>query len=165
MKLDSLEKLYAHQLKDLWSAENQIAKKLGGYASKIHNDELRQALEEHLKETQGQIGRLESIFEKLEYGPHGHHCDGMDGLLTEAGEIWNTEGEPQVLDAAAIAALQRVEHYEMAAYGSARAFAQKLGFQDQAELLTQSLEEEGLADRKLTELAERSLNFEAMVAS
>lgn len=165
MKLDSLEKLYAHELKDLWSAENQIVKALEGLVGRIKNEVLEQAVQDHLKETRGQLERLQKIFDSYEFGAHGHHCKGMEGLLTEAGEILSEEGTQEVLEAGLIAALQRVEHYEIAAYGTARAYAEKLGHKEHADLLTQSLEEEGKADRHLTQLAERSLNFRALAVA
>ena len=164
MNLDSLTKLYVHELKDLWSAENQIVKAMTKTIPKVSDDDLKQAMTEHLDETRRQIDRIEKIFSGLEFEPGGHHCEGMEGLLGEASELLSTEGAPQVLEAGLISALQRVEHYEMAAYGSARAYAEKLGRRGDADLLTKSLEEEGQADRLLTQIAERHLNFEALVS-
>lgn len=163
MKIDSLEKLYVHELKDLWSAENQVVDVLPRVIEAVRDDELRKALVEHQDDTEGQIGRLNTIFDALDFGPRGHHCDGMEGLLKELKDALETDVE-EVRDAMIIAAMQRVEHYEMAGYGVARTFARKLGEQDAADLLQKSLEEEGQADRDLTRIAETRINFEALVA-
>lgn len=165
MKLDTPEKLYAHQLKDLWSAEHQILDALPKVISRVRDEQLKKALQEHLKETQGQVGRLKTIFEGLDFEPGGHKCVGMEGLIKEGSELMQEETEPRILDAALIAALQRVEHYEIAGYGTARTFAEKLGRKNDADLLAETLEEEGMADRTMTKLAERSINFEALVAA
>ena len=165
MKLDTPDKLYAHQLKDLYSAENQILDALPKVIRRVEDAELKQALQEHLEETRTQVKRLETIFEGLDFGPGGHKCEGMEGLIKEGKELLQEESEPRILDAALIGALQRVEHYEIAAYGTARTFAEKLGRKQDADLLTKTLEEEGKADRTLTQLAERSINFEALVAA
>ena len=164
MNLDSLTKLYVHELKDLWSAEHQISEALAETAPKVGADELRKAMEEHLKETRGQINRLERIFNGLEFEPGGQHCRGAEGLIQEASDMLSSEGSSQVIEAGLIAALQRVEHYEMAGYGSARAYAQKLGRGNDVRLLTETIEEEGRADRTLTQIAERHMNFEALVS-
>lgn len=163
MKIDSLKKLYVHELKDLWSAENQLVDVLPQVIDAAKDDELRKALVEHQDDTEGQIGRLNTIFDALDFGPRGHHCAGMEGLLKELKDALETDVE-EVRDAMIIAAMQRVEHYEMAGYGVARTFARKLGEQDAADLLQRSLEEEGQADRELTRIAETRINFEAMVA-
>lgn len=164
MKLDSLTKLYVHELKDLWSAEKQIVEAMDKTIPKVGDAGLKQAMRDHLEQTRGQQRRLETIFKGLDFEPGGHHCDGMEGLLGEASELLSSEGEDAVLEAGLISALQRVEHYEIAAYGSARAYAEKLGRRDDANLLTASLEEEGQADRLLTQIADRHLNFEALVS-
>ena len=164
MKLDSLEKLYVHQLKDLFSAENQISDALPKIIKATSNDELRTAVEDHLAETKTQIKRLEKIFSKLDFGPHGERCKGAAGLIEEAEGLLEADTEQEVLDAGLIAAAQRIEHYEMAGYGCAVAFAEKLGHQEAADLLRETLDEEASANRNLTRLAERSLNFKAMVA-
>ncbi len=164
MKLDSLEKLYVHQLKDLFSAENQISDALPKMISAAEDDDLRTALEEHLAETRTQIDRIEKIFEGMDYGPNGERCQGAAGLIEEAEGLLKADAEPAVRDAGMIASAQRIEHYEMAGYGCAVAYAEKLGHQKAADLLRLSLDEEAEADRKLTRLAERSLNFRAMVS-
>lgn len=162
MKLDSLRKLYVHELKDLWSAENQILKALPAAIDAADDDDLRSALRSHHEETRGQVGRLETVFEEMDFSPRGHHCAGMEGLLKELDGALDSEPEKDVRDAMIISALQRVEHYEMAGYGVARAFARKLGESAAADLLQETLEEEGRADRRLTELAEQRINFMAM---
>ena len=166
MKLDSLRKLFVHELKDLYSAENQLVDALPKMAKAASDEQLKEAFHEHLKETRGQIKRLEKIFSTLEFEPGGQRGDAMEGLIEEGEEILKEkdEMEPAVLDAALIAAAQRVEHYEMAGYGTARTYAEKLGEKEAADLLRETLEEEGAADRKLTKLAERSINFEAMAS-
>ncbi|REJ82177.1 MAG: ferritin-like domain-containing protein [Acidobacteria bacterium] len=164
MKFENLEKLFVHELKDLYSAENQLLKVLPKMIDRSNNDELRQAFQHHLAETKQQVGRLETIFAKMDFKPRGEHCKGMAGLIAESEDLLSSEIAPEVLDAALISAAQRFEHYEMAGYGTARAFAQKLGHQDAADLLQQTLEEEGVADRTLSRLAEKRLNFEAMTA-
>lgn len=164
MKLENLKKLYVHQLKDLYSAENQIIDAMPRMVEAAEDDDLKQAFKDHLKETKTQVKRLEKIFSKLDFGPRGEHCKGAEGLIEEAKDLLKSDIEQPVLDAGLIAAAQRIEHYEMAGYGCARAFAEKLGYQDAADLLQETLDEEAAADEKLTRLAERRLNFEAMVA-
>ena len=163
MNIDSLKTLWVHELKDLHSAERQIVEALPKIIEHTSNDELRKAFQEHLGQTKQQVKRLDKIFAKLEYKPGGQRCKGMEGLLEEGDSLIEEIDESDVLDAALISAAQRVEHYEIAAYGSARAFAEKLGEHEAAELLTESLEEEGQADRLLTQIASRRINFEAMV--
>lgn len=162
MNLDSLRKFYVHELKDLYSAETQLLEALPKMANAAHDKQLQAAFQEHLKETQGHVKRLEQIFAHLDFEPGGHKCDAMAGLIKEGEEILKEDIEPQVLDVALIAAAQRVEHYEMAGYGAARAYAEQLGDYKAADLLDETLNEEGRADRKLTRLAERTLNFAAM---
>ncbi len=164
MKLDSLEKLFVHQLKDLFSAENQISDALPKMIEATQDGDLRQAFTDHLAETKTQIKRIEQIFSGLDYGPHGERCQGAAGLIEEAEGLISAATEQAVLDAGLVAAAQRIEHYEMAGYGCAVAYAEKLGNQDAADLLRKSLDEEAEANRNLTRLAERSLNFQAMVA-
>ena len=163
MKIDSLQKLFVHELKDLYSAEKQITEALPKMAGKADHPDLRRAFEEHLAETRQQIGRLESIFESLEFSPGGQHCDGMEGLLKEGDDAMEIE-DANIRDAAMIAAAQRVEHYEIAGYGVAATYAEKLGHSEAADLLYLSLEEEGKADRLLSRIAERSINFAALVS-
>jgi ferritin-like metal-binding protein YciE len=163
MNQDGFYKLYIEELKDLYSAETQLTKALPKMAKAASSDELRQAMEKHLAETEGHVKRLEQIFEKLERSPRGKRCKGMAGLIEEGSELLKEKGEmeAEVLDAGLIAAAQRVEHYEIAAYGTARTFAQRLGHQEAAQLLQQTLDEEYATDRKLTALAEGGINQEA----
>ena len=164
MKMESLQELYINELKDLYSAEKQILKALPKMAKAASSDELRQAFEEHLEETEGQVERLEQIFAELEASPRGKKCVGMEGLIEEGKELMEEDAEPEVLDAGLIAAAQHVEHYEMAGYGCARTYAALLGYKDAAKLLQESLDEEGAADKKLTALAQ-SINVEAQKAA
>jgi ferritin-like metal-binding protein YciE len=165
MKLDNLRKLYINELRDLYSAENQLLKALPKMAKGASSDELRQAFESHLQETEGHVERLETIFEDLDESPKGKTCHGMKGLVEEGSEILEEEGEESVLDAGIIAAAQKVEHYEIASYGTVRTFAELLGEKDAAKLLQQTLDEEGAADEKLNELAEGIVNPEALSES
>ena len=152
MSVDTVEKLLVDELKDLYSAEKQITRALPKMAKNAANNELKTAFETHLKETEGQIKRLDRIFEILEKSSGGKTCKGMHGLLEEGSETMEeTEGE--VRDAAMISAAQKVEHYEMAGYGSVRTWAQQLGQKEIADLLQQTLDEEGETDHKLTQLA------------
>lgn len=162
MKLDSLEKLYIHELKDLHSAENQLLEALPKMEQAATNKDLKKAFADHLKETKSHVTRLETIFKKMDFKPGGHKCAAMQGLIKEGEGLIKSDVEPSVLDAALVAAAQRVEHYEMAGYGTARAYAEKLGKHDQADLLQKTLNEEGHANQSLTRLAERNLNFLAM---
>ncbi len=163
MKLESLHDLYVDELKDLYSAENQLLKALPKMAKAASTEELRTAFKEHLEETRGQVQRLERIFEELDARPKGKKCKAMEGLIEEGKEIMSEDIEPNVLDAALIAAAQRVEHYEIASYGCARTYARLLGYDEAAELLQETLDEEAAADKKLTELAESTINVEAAV--
>jgi len=152
MTVDTVEKLLVEELKDLYSAENQITKALPKMAKNAHDAELRTAFETHLKQTEGQIKRLDRVFELLGKSATGKTCKAMKGLLEEGEEVLKeTEGE--VRDAAMISAAQKVEHYEMAGYGSVRTWAQQLGQKEIADLLQQTLDEEGETDHKLTQLA------------
>jgi ferritin-like metal-binding protein YciE len=162
MKLKTLHDLYVEELKDLYSAEQQILKALPKMAKAAASSELADAFQEHLKVTQGHVERLDKIFEMLEISPKGKKCKAMDGLLEEGKELMNEDADPSVMDAALIAAAQRVEHYEMAGYGCVRTFARHLGYDEAAELLQETLAEESEADKKLTELAESAVNVEAM---
>ncbi|MEZ4416672.1 MAG: ferritin-like domain-containing protein [Gemmatimonadota bacterium] len=162
MNLTSLRKLYIHELKDLYSAEHQILDHLPQMVAAAQDKGLRQALEAHHKQTERQVARLEKIFSGLDAKPGGQKCKGMEGLLKEAKDAVTERASDDVRDAAIVAAAQRIEHYEMAGYGVARAFAEKLGDYRAADLLQETLNEEALADQKLTRLAERRLNFEAL---
>jgi ferritin-like metal-binding protein YciE len=165
MKLDNLRKLYIEELRDLYSAENQLLKALPKMAKGASSDELKQAFENHLQETEGHVERLETIFEDLDESPKGKTCHAMKGLVEEGSEILEEEGEESVLDAGIIAAAQKVEHYEIASYGTVRTFAELLGEKNAAKLLQQTLDEEGAADEKLNELAEGIVNPEALSES
>jgi ferritin-like metal-binding protein YciE len=161
MKLGSLQELYVEELKDLYSAENQLLQALPKMAKAASSSDLRTAFEDHLEQTRDQVERLEKIFKKLDASPKGKKCKAMEGLIEESNELLTEEAEPEVLDAALIAAAQRVEHYEMAGYGSVRTFARLLRDQEAADLLQETLDEEEAADKKLTELAETTINVEA----
>ena len=161
MSLDSLHDLYVDELKDLYNAENQLLKALPKMAKAASAPELKAAFEEHLEVTRSQVARLETIFEELEISPKGKKCKAMEGLIEEGKEIMEEKGSPAVVDAALIGAAQRVEHYEMAGYGCVRTFANLLGYAQAAALLQKTLDEEGEADKKLTELAETVINVEA----
>jgi ferritin-like metal-binding protein YciE len=161
MSLDSLHDLYVDELKDLYSAENQLLKALPKMAKKATAPELKAAFTEHLEVTRKQVERLEQIFIALEVSPKGKKCKAMEGLVEEGKEVLEEDGEPSVIDAALIACAQRVEHYEMAGYGCVRTFAKLLGYEDAQALLQETLDEEGEADQKLTELAETAINVEA----
>jgi len=163
MKLDSLRELYIEELKDLYSAENQITKALPKLAKTATNPRLRQGFEEHLEQTKGHVQRLEQIFEALGEKPTGKICEGMKGLLKEGDEMATEEGDSDVIDAGLISAAQRVEHYEIAAYGSVATYAELLGEDEAVELLTQTLEEEKETDKKLTQVAKK-INVEAQAA-
>jgi ferritin-like metal-binding protein YciE len=157
-EFNSLQELFEHQLKDLYDAEQRLIEALPLMADKAHDSTLKRAFEEHLQVTELQAERLEEIFSKLGKEPERIKCAAMVGLISEGNEILDATGDPDVLDAALISAAQRVEHYEIAAYGTARTFARRLGNSYVAELLQQSLDEEGDADKKLTVIAEQKVN-------
>src|SRR5437762_2376259 len=161
MAMDSLKDLYIEELKDLYNAENQLLKALPRMAKKAASPDLRAALEEHLGQTEGQVNRLEKIFKRLGEKPTGKTCKAMKGLVEEGKEIIDEDGDESVLDAALIGAAQKVEHYEIASYGTARTFASLLGEEDAVEALQKTLDEEAAADKKLTALAESLVNPEA----
>ena len=161
MKLDSLQTLYIEELRDLYDAEQQLVKALPKMARTALAPELKQAFEDHLEQTKDHVVRLEEVFDKLDKRPLAKTCKAMKGLIEEGSEILEQEGEDSVIDAALIAAAQRIEHYEIAGYGTVRTFAYILGEEDAAELLQETLDEEGDADKLLTELAESVVNVEA----
>lgn len=163
MQLETLRDLYVEELKDLYSAENQIIKALPKMIKAASHDELRQAFTKHLKETEIHAQRIEQVCDDLGVSPKGKKCVGMEGLLKEGSELIKEKPEPDVLDAGLIAAAQHVEHYEMAGYGCVRTYARQLGYESQAELLQATLDEEGATDKLLTEIAESSINIEAEV--
>jgi ferritin-like metal-binding protein YciE len=162
MEIDSLQKLYVDELKDLYSAEKQLLQALPRMAKKASNPQLRQSFEEHLEVTRMQVERLDKIFERLERSPRGKKCKGMEGLIEEGKEMMEEDMEPEVRDAALISAAQRIEHYEIAGYGTVRTYARLLGEEEDARLLQKTLDEEGETDKKLTQLAESSINVEAL---
>lgn len=159
--MNSLRDLYVEELKDLYSAENQILKALPRMIKAASDRGLQRAFSEHERQTQRQVRRLERIFRQLGETPKGKKCKGMEGLLLEGQELIKEKPEPEVLDAGLISAAQRVEHYEIAAYGTVRTYAQQLGEEEHASLLQETLNEEGETDKKLTALAESSINIEA----
>jgi len=161
MKMKTLEDLLHHELKDLYSAEKQLTKALPKMAKAASSDDLQNAFQTHLTETEHQIARLEDILEKLQIPLRAHKCKAMEGLIEEGKEILEEEMDEQVRDAALIAAAQRVEHYEIAGYGCARTFARQLGHDEIADTLQTTLDEEKATDEKLTELAMQHINEEA----
>ncbi|MCU1307890.1 MAG: hypothetical protein JWN45_2585 [Acidobacteriaceae bacterium] len=161
MKIESLQELFIDELKDLYSAENQIIKALPKMIKNSNSDELRSAFEEHLEQTKGHVERLDQIFDELDATARGKKCKGMEGLLEEGKELMEEDVEPEVLDAGLISAAQRVEHYEIAAYGTVRTYAELLEMDNAVNLLQQTLDEEKETDRKLTSIAE-SVNVEAV---
>ena len=165
MKLDSLQTLWIEEMRDLYNAENQLLEALPKMAKGASSPELKQAFEDHLEETKEHVERLEEIFDKLDEKPTGKTCKAMKGLVEEGSEILKEKGAEPVLDAGIIAAAQKVEHYEIASYGTLRTFANILGEEDAAELLQQTLDEEGEADKRLSELAEEIVDVEATIAS
>jgi ferritin-like metal-binding protein YciE len=154
MPNNSLRELYVDELRDLYNAETQLTKALPKMAKASSSSELRQAFEEHLRQTSEQVSRLEQIFEMLGEKPTGKKCLGMEGLVKEGAETMKEDYEDAIMDAALIGAGQRVEHYEIAGYGTVREFAQLLGEDEHVSLLEQTLEEEKQTDEKLTQLAE-----------
>lgn len=164
LKLDDLRKVFVSQLKDIHSAENQLVRALPKMATAATSRDLEQAIRNHLQETKTHITRLEKIFSTLEFSPGGHRCKAMEGLIEEGAEILNEDANPEARDAAIIAAAQKVEHYEIATYGTLRAYAKLLGMDEAYDLLTDTMEEEREADTSLTELAEASINQLAMQA-
>jgi ferritin-like metal-binding protein YciE len=163
MKLDSLQKLYLDELRDLYNAENQLLKALPKMAKAASSEELKNAFEKHLEQTETHVERLEQVFEELDQTPKGKTCRAMKGLIQEGSEILKEEGDPSVLDAGIIVAAQKVEHYEIAGYGSVRTFAELLGQQKAAELLQTTLDEESEANELLNGLAENIVNPEALM--
>ena len=161
MKLESLNDLYISELKDLYSAEDQIVKALPKVIEKTTSPELRQALADHLEETRGHVARLEEIFEMHGEEAKKQKCKGMQGVLAEGDELMGYDATPEVRDAAIISACQRVEHYEIAAYGTVRTYAEQLGLERAAAVLQETLDEEMAADEKLTDIAASRVNLEA----
>ena len=161
MKLSTLEDLFVEELRDLYSAESQILKALPKMAKASSAKELKAAFEKHLGQTETHVERLEQIFEAMGKSPKGKKCKGMEGLLEEGGEMISEDAEPAVKDAGLIAAAQRVEHYEIAVYGTVSRYAKMLGHTAAEKLLRETLGEEGATDKALTALAEKSINLKA----
>ena len=163
MKLDTLQKLYTNELRDLYSAENQLLKALPKLAKAASSEELKNAFQKHLEQTKSHVERLEQVFEELDEKPKGKTCRAMKGLVEEGSEILQQHGEESVLDAGIIVAAQKVEHYEIAGYGSVRTFAHLLGQNKAAELLQTTLDEESETNQILNKLAEGIVNPEALM--
>lgn len=161
MDMETLKDLYVEELKDLYSAEKQIIKGLTKMSKAASHPELKQAFTRHAQMTEKHVERLERICTDLDVSPRGKKCIGMEGLIEEANDLIKERPEPDVLDAGLIAAAQHVEHYEMAGYGCVRTYARTLGYDEQAELLQTTLDEEGNTDKLLTQIAETSINLEA----
>lgn len=158
---DSLDALFIDQIQDIYDAEQRLTEALPKMADAANDTQLKNAFQHHLQETEMQVNRLEQVFELIGEKPKSKTCEAMKGLIAEGEEVIDAQGDKSVRDAALIAAAQRVEHYEIAAYGAARTFALRLGNSQVANLLQKSLDEEGAADHKLTEIAEASVNPEA----
>lgn len=163
MELASLHELYVEGLRDLYSAEQQILKALPKLREGATNPKLKDAFAAHLAQTEEHVVRLEQIFVELDMSPKGKHCKGMEGLVAEGSDLLKEDAAPDVLDAGLISSVQHVEHYEMAGYGTARTYAQLLGFPKQAELLQKTLDEEQATDLLLTKLA-LTVNVAAIAA-
>ena len=164
MEMESLRDLFVEELKDLYSAENQILKALPKMIKKAASKELKNGFEQHLKETQGHVERLDKIFQELDESPRGKKCKGMEGVIADGKELMEEDAEPEVMDAGLIGAAQHVEHYEMAGYGCVRTYAELLGHSNFVELLQKTLDEEKATDEKLTQLA-RKINVQAEKAA
>lgn len=162
MKLDTLQKLYTNELRDLYNAEHQLLKALPKMAKAASSEELKNAFEKHLEQTKSHVDRLEKVFEELDEKPKGKTCHAMKGLIEEGSEILQQDGEESILDAGIIVAAQKVEHYEIAGYGSVRTFAHLLGQNKAAELLQTTLDEESETNELLNRLAESTINPEAV---
>lgn len=159
-KIATFDDLFVHDLEDLLSAEQQLVEALPKMADAATSSALKTAFKNHLKETKTHITRIEKAFKKLGMEPKGHVCKGMQGLIKEGEDVMKNVTNPAVMDAGLIAAAQRVEHYEISGYGSARAHAQALGHTELVDLLQTSLDEEGNTNKLLTQLAEGRMNFE-----
>jgi ferritin-like metal-binding protein YciE len=162
MELQTLKDLYIHELKDLYSAENQLLKALPKMAKAAANSQLSKGFTDHLAQTEEHVARLEAILKSLDETTRGPKCKGMEGLIKEGDEMIKEDAEDEVRDAGLISAAQRVEHYEMAGYGCARTYAEILGDSKGAQALQNTLDEEAATDQKLTKLAKSTINVEAM---
>ena len=161
MELNTLKDLYIHELKDLFSVEQQLVKALPKMAKAASNKELASGFQEHLEQTKGHAQRLEQILSSRNATTRGPKCKGMEGIVAEGAEMIEEEADEEVKDAGLIAAAQRVEHYGMAGYGTARTYATLLGDREGAKLLQTTLEEEKQTDQKLSELANSAINVAA----
>ena len=161
MQMDNLQELLVEEMRDVYHAEGQLLKALPKMAKKATNPKLKKAFETHLRETEVQIQRLEQAFEKLGEKARGKKCHGMEGLIEEGKEMMSEDMDDDVMDAALISAAQKVEHYEIASYGTLRTWANLMGLRDVERLLQQNLDEEGKTDKLLTQLAESEINIEA----
>ena len=164
MKINSLRDVFIHELKDLYSAEKQLVQALPKMAKAAANEQLSAGFKEHLEQTKEHVNRLEKILTNLGESTRGEKCKAMEGLIEEGSKVIKEEGVPEIIDALLISAAQRVEHYEIAGYGSAHAFAEVLGEEEAATLLQQTLDEETETDEKLTKLAETAVNPTAQTA-
>ncbi len=163
MKMDSLENLFVEDLKDLYNAEQQIMQALPKMIQAAHSQDLKQSFQQHLQVTQEQAKRLEQIFSNLNQKPTGKKCLGMEGIIKEGEQdMQELKSDPDLLDAGMIASAQKIEHYEISGYGTARTYAEELGLDQAASLLEQTLKEESQTDQKLTQLAESHINMDAM---
>jgi ferritin-like metal-binding protein YciE len=160
-KLNSLDDLLVHELQDIYHAEGQIIKALPKMVKAASHPELQAAFEEHLEQTEGQIERLDQAFKLLGVPAKGKKCEGMAGLIEEGQKMMAEDADPSVMDAALIAAAQKIEHYEIASYGCVCTYAEMLGYDQVHDLLGQNMEEEELTDEKLTALAEAVINLDA----
>ncbi len=161
MEMETLQDLYVEELKDLYSAEQQILKALPRMIKAATHPKLKKAFTRHERQTRGHVKRLERVCKQLGVSPKGKKCVGMKGLLEEGKDLIAEKPDADVLDAGLISAAQHVEHYEMAGYGTVRTYARQLGFNDQADLLQTTLDEEGETDHYLTAIAESSINIDA----
>jgi len=165
MKVTTLDELLEDELKDIYSAETQLIKALPRMAQAAESNDLRAAFEKHLEQTRVHAQRIEEICNDLKTAPHGKNCAGMEGLIKEGEEVIQSDAEAEPKEAALIGAAQRVEHYQIAAYGTARAHARQLGYLKAVDLLGQTLEEEKETDKKLTKVAENRVNVKAAMSS
>jgi ferritin-like metal-binding protein YciE len=163
-KEKALDDLFEETLKDIFYAENKILKALPKMAKAAHSEELKAAFEKHLKETEGQVSRLEKVFDMIEVAPRGKKCEAIEGMIEEGAEIMKEFMGAPALDAGLVSAAQAVEHYEIARYGTLKRWAEQLGLDEAAGLLEETLEEEKNTDEALTELAEATINEHAQAA-
>jgi ferritin-like metal-binding protein YciE len=164
MEMESLRDLFVEELRDLYSAENQILKALPRMIKKASSRDLKSRFEQHSKETQGHVERLDKIFQELDESPRGKKCKGMEGIIADGKEWMSQDAEPEVMDAGLISAAQHMEHYEIAGYGTVRTYADLLGHSNMVGLLQSTLDEEKATDEKLTQVA-GNINMQAQKAA